>query len=108
MTRLGAKFCKRGIDSEIPSLEQHKTSQLFALPVAQGTEVPATEEGVFEKLEVDKDGAVRSFTEGRNVARGFMMAGAAVSWCSRKQSITYTSSREAECIAIPTACQETV
>ena len=38
----------------------------------------------------------------------FMMCGAAVSWCSRKQSITATSSCEAEYVAMSIACKEAV
>ena len=38
----------------------------------------------------------------------FMVAGAAVSWCSRKQTITATSSCEAEYIAASMACKEAV
>ena len=38
----------------------------------------------------------------------FMMAGAAVSWCSRKQTITATSSCEAEYVAMNMTCKEAV
>ena len=38
----------------------------------------------------------------------FMMAGAAVSWCSRKQTVIATSSCEAEYVAMCMACKEAV
>lgn len=38
----------------------------------------------------------------------FMMAGSAVSWCSRKQTIVATSSCEAEYVAMSMACKEAV
>ena len=38
----------------------------------------------------------------------FMVSGAAVSWCSRKQTITATSSCEAEYVAACMACKEAV
>lgn len=38
----------------------------------------------------------------------FMMHGAAVSWCSRKQTVTTTSSCEAEYIALSMSCKEAV
>ena len=38
----------------------------------------------------------------------FMIAGSAVSWCSRKQTITATSSCEAEYVAMSMTCKEAI